>query len=54
VLFYPLLSKIGVRRPLQKLTLGGILAGVAFLCSGIVELQLEKPIQFYLKPASVS
>lgn len=42
VLFYPLLSKIGVRRPLQKLTLGGILAGVAFLCSAIVELQLEK------------
>jgi len=42
VIFYPLLSKIGVRRPLQKLTLGGILAGVAFLCSAIVELQLEK------------
>lgn len=42
VVFYPLLSKIGVRRPLQKLTLGGILAGVAFLCSAIVELQLEK------------
>lgn len=41
VLFYPLLSKVGIRRPLQKLTLGGILAGVAFLCSGIVELQLE-------------
>lgn len=41
VLFYPLLNKIGIRRPLQKLTLGGILAGVAFLISGIVELQLE-------------
>lgn len=41
VLFYPLLSKIGIRRPLQKLTLGGILAGVAFLCSAFVELELE-------------
>lgn len=42
VLFYPLLSKIGIRRPLQKLTLGGILAGVAFILSGVVELELEK------------
>lgn len=41
VLFYPLLNKVGIRRPLQKLTLGGILAGVSFICSGIVELQLE-------------
>lgn len=42
VVFYPLLSKIGIRRPLQKLTLGGILAGIAFLVSGFVELELEK------------
>lgn len=41
-LFYPLLSKIGIRRPLQKLTAGGILAGVAFLISAFVELELEK------------
>ena len=41
VAFYPLLSMIGVRRPLQKLTLGGILAGVAFVISGVVELNLE-------------
>lgn len=40
-LFYPLLSKVGIRRPLQKLTLGGIFAGVAFLASGLVEMQLE-------------
>lgn len=39
---YPLLSKIGIRRPLQKLTLGGILAGVAFIISAILELQLQK------------
>lgn len=41
VLFYPLLNKVGIRRPLQKLTLGGVLAGVSFLLSGIVEQQLE-------------
>ncbi|KAL5278312.1 SLC15A1 family protein [Megaselia abdita] len=40
--FYPLLSKIGIRRPLQKLTLGGIFAGIAFILSAVVELQLEK------------
>ncbi|XP_032597165.1 peptide transporter family 1 [Drosophila grimshawi] len=40
--FYPALSLIGIRRPLQKLTMGGILAGIAFIISGIVELNLEK------------
>lgn len=42
VVFYPLLSKIGIRRPLQKLTIGGILAGVAFLISAFVEITLQK------------
>ncbi|XP_034489737.1 peptide transporter family 1 [Drosophila innubila] len=42
VAFYPLLRLVGIRRPLQKLTLGGILAGIAFIISGIVELNLEK------------
>ncbi|KAM7348691.1 peptide transporter family 1 isoform 2-T2 [Cochliomyia hominivorax] len=42
VAFYPALSLVGIRRPLQKLTLGGILAGVAFIISGVVELNLEK------------
>lgn len=40
--FYPLLSKVGLRRPLQKLTAGGILAGIAFLLSAFVEFQLEE------------
>ena len=39
---YPALAKVGIKRPLQKLTLGGILAGVAFLISGFIELKLEK------------
>lgn len=38
---YPALSKCGIRRPLQKLTLGGILTGIAFMISGIVEIELE-------------
>ncbi|KAH8338871.1 hypothetical protein KR074_007852, partial [Drosophila pseudoananassae] len=42
VAFYPALSLVGIRRPLQKLTIGGILAGVAFIISGVVELNLEK------------
>lgn len=42
MLFYPLLKLIGIKRPLQKLAIGGILAGVAFVCSALVEWQLEK------------
>lgn len=42
VAFYPLLKFVGIRRPLQKITLGGILAGVSFVCSMIVEINLEK------------
>ncbi|XP_017145485.1 peptide transporter family 1 isoform X1 [Drosophila miranda] len=42
VAFYPALSLVGIRRPLQKLTMGGILAGIAFIISGVVELNLEK------------
>lgn len=41
-LFYPLLAKVGIRRPLQKLILGGICAGIAFILSGVVELKLEE------------
>ncbi|KAG5684406.1 hypothetical protein PVAND_013641 [Polypedilum vanderplanki] len=41
VAFYPLLNLLGIRRPLQKITLGGIFAGVAFLCSMGVEIYLE-------------
>ena len=41
VLFYPLLSTIGIRRPLQKMALGGVFAGIAFLCSMLVEITIE-------------
>lgn len=42
VAFYPVLNLLGIRRPLQKIALGGVLAGVAFLCSMFVEINLEK------------
>ncbi|XP_016962541.1 peptide transporter family 1 isoform X2 [Drosophila biarmipes] len=42
VAFYPALRLVGISRPLQKLTMGGILAGIAFIISGVVELNLEK------------
>uniref|UniRef100_A0A336M6E0 Oligopeptide transporter 1 n=1 Tax=Culicoides sonorensis TaxID=179676 RepID=A0A336M6E0_CULSO len=42
VAFYPVLHLFGVKRPLQKLTLGMVLAGVAFIISFVLELQLMK------------
>lgn len=41
VAFYPVLNLVGIRRPLQKLTLGGIFAAIAFVCSGLLEMSLE-------------
>jgi len=41
-LIYPLLAKCNLlKKPLQRLTVGGILAGIAFIISGVVELELE-------------
>ncbi|XP_053658366.1 peptide transporter family 1-like [Anopheles marshallii] len=39
---YPMLAKIGIRRPLQKLSFGGLLAGAAFVLSGFVEIALDR------------
>ena len=50
LIFYPLLSLIGIRRPLQKLTMGGIFAGIAFLCSMFVEITLEKTYPIIPQP----
>ncbi|XP_014252305.1 peptide transporter family 1-like isoform X2 [Cimex lectularius] len=42
-LIYPLLSKLKiVRSPLQKMVYGGILAAVAFIISGLLELKIEE------------
>ena len=42
VCIYPLMNKIGLRTPLRKLTIGGLLASLSFFVSAIVELELEK------------
>ncbi|XP_011187890.1 peptide transporter family 1 isoform X4 [Zeugodacus cucurbitae] len=39
---YPILAKIGIKRPLQKLTLGGLLAAIAFLLSAFLEVKLNE------------
>ncbi|VVC31971.1 Major facilitator superfamily domain,Proton-dependent oligopeptide transporter family,PTR2 family [Cinara cedri] len=36
-LIYPILAKIGIRKPLQKMALGGILCASAFVLSAIVQ-----------------
>ncbi|XP_055389660.1 peptide transporter family 1-like [Condylostylus longicornis] len=41
-ILYPILSKLGIRRPLQKITFGGLLAAAAFVISGFLDLNLEK------------
>lgn len=40
--FYPILRKIGLRRPLQKISMGGILAAFAFLLTAIIQWQIER------------
>ncbi|KAG5684402.1 hypothetical protein PVAND_013637 [Polypedilum vanderplanki] len=47
VIVYPLLASFGIKRPLQKLTVGGLLAAIAFIISGFVEIQLEKTYPSY-------
>ncbi|XP_072396365.1 solute carrier family 15 member 1-like isoform X3 [Diabrotica undecimpunctata] len=40
--FYPCLSKYSfLENPLHRMAVGGIIAGIAFLCAGILELVLE-------------
>lgn len=34
---YPMLAKIGIRKPLQKISLGGLLAALAFVLSAAVQ-----------------
>ncbi|XP_070494679.1 peptide transporter family 1-like [Chironomus tepperi] len=41
LMFYPLLKLIGIRRPLQKMALGGVFAGIAFLCSMFIETKIK-------------
>lgn len=38
---YPILQRVGIRRPLQKLTLGGFLAAISFVISAYLEFYVE-------------
>ncbi|XP_025204920.1 peptide transporter family 1-like isoform X2 [Melanaphis sacchari] len=40
IALYPLLTMIGIRKPLQKLTLGGVLAVVAFLLAALLQFKI--------------
>lgn len=39
--FYPIFRKIGITRPLQRMTVGGILAGISFFIVGFIQLAIE-------------
>lgn len=39
--FYPAMARVGIKSPLPKTLLGGILAGISFLASALVETQIE-------------
>lgn len=45
-LLYPVIEKVlFINTPLRKLTIGGLLAALAFIISGLVELKLEVRIK---------
>lgn len=47
--WYPLLKLIGIRKPLQKMALGGVFAGLSFVLSMIVQLKMDE-----LKPSELN
>lgn len=38
---YPILTRVGIKRPLQKLTLGGFLAAFSFVISAYLEFYVQ-------------
>ncbi|KAI2800678.1 hypothetical protein BLOT_012066 [Blomia tropicalis] len=46
-LIYPLLEKVKFNRPLQRMVVGGILAGLSFIICALMQLQIEQeqPVQ---------
>lgn len=42
VAFYPFLSVLMIRRPLQKMALGGIFAGFSFICSMLLQMEIDR------------
>lgn len=50
---YPCFKKCGLLTPLQRIGTGGLLAGAAFVVSGIVELSLEVRFLYLLSEKNV-
>jgi dipeptide/tripeptide permease len=44
-LFYPFLSRVGIKTSLQKMTLGGSFSVVAFIVAALVEFQVELQVE---------
>lgn len=41
-LLYPLMARVGFKTYLQKMTIGGILAAIAFIISGFIEIKIQR------------
>lgn len=54
ICIYPLLNKIGLRTPLRKLTIGGLLASLSFVVSALVELELEVHSEHLVKDKMIT
>jgi solute carrier family 15 oligopeptide transporter 1 len=46
-LIYPCFKKCGLLTPLQRIGTGGLLIGISFVISGIVELNLEVELSIF-------
>lgn len=52
IFVYPALKIVGIKRPLQKLVIGGFLAALAFVCSALVEFRVMVSEQMKLYSVS--
>ena len=43
-ILYPILAKLGLKSPLQKATLGGYFAALAFVISALIENQIDRKV----------
>ena len=54
-IIYPLCAKCNIlKKPLQKISVGAIICGVAFLVSGLLELQLQKTLPMTAGEANIT
>lgn len=48
IVVYPILAKLHIRKPLQKITIGGFLAALAFVLSALVQNKIIVSIFFII------